>query len=210
MDELGRTQRQQRTDEAMGEFSYQMAMYENETGQDSNAGNSFQQAHEYRMKKERAIADEIRGLSKDEQSMLRELCSFFDAFENKGDKKKQVVRAKEIIEELQMNVNFPALPYEETFLSRAVHHSLGMLEMLLEKGADVNRESGMLYECALDQILEEEDVGDGLSDEKKAMKRLLLSKGAKAAEERLGEAAEWARKKRNGEDDSESESEDDE
>ena len=187
--------------------SHQVAMAAKESGQDLDAGNPF----ESMMAEEKARAKELGTLSKDEQALLQELCSFFDFERKKGDEKKQVTRAKEIIEELQMNVNFPALPYGETFLSCAVNHSLGMVEMLIEKGADVNNENEMMSECAIDQILEEEESGDGLSDEKKAMKKLLLSKGAKTAEERWSDMAEMARKRANGEDDSESEddSEDD-
>jgi hypothetical protein len=125
---------------------------------------------------------------------MKELCSFFDHDREKADKKKEVVRAKEIMDELQMNVDFSPFPYGETLLSNAVDHSLDMVKMLIEKGADVNLENEMLSECPIDQLLEEDEMNGGLSDEKKAMKELLLSKGAKTAEERLNEVAESVRR----------------
>ena len=138
-------------------------------------------------------AETIDALPKRDQELLEELCSFFDVDREKGSQAKQdVVRAEEIIKGLELNVNFPALPYGETFLSGAVHHSLGMVQLLLDKGADVNFENEMMSECALDMILEEEDDGE-LSEEKKAMKKLLLSKGAKTAEQRYLEMAESIR-----------------
>ena len=138
-------------------------------------------------------AETIDALPKRDQELLEELCSFFDVDREKGSQAKQdVVRAEEIIKGLELNVNFPALPYGETFLSGAVDHSLGMVQLLLDKGADVNFENEMMSECALDTILGEEDDGE-LSEEKKAMKKLLLSKGAKTAEQRYLEMAESIR-----------------
>ena len=73
-------------------------------------------------------AETIDALPKRDQELLEELCSFFDVDREKGSQAKQdVVRAEEIIKELELNVNFPALPYGETFLSGAVDHSLGMV-----------------------------------------------------------------------------------
>lgn len=134
-----------------------------------------------------ARAEELESLGRHERELMDEFCSFFDHAnsDDEGKKKREVARAREIIDELSMNVNFAALPYGETFLSNAVHHSLGMVELLVEKGADVNLEDEMISECAIDHLLEEEeDNNGGLSAEKEAMKQLLLSKGAKTAEER--------------------------
>ena len=110
-----------------------------------------------------------------------------------------MTRAKDIIEEVGMNVNFPVLPYGETLLCRSIYHSLDMVKMLIEKGADVNFETDM-GECALDSLLEMEEDADGdISDKKKAMKELILSKGAKTSEERwmdkADEVRQWANDK---------------
>ena len=180
------------TDEAMGEALYQMMM--SRTDEENDADDKRDIGREM-MEKEKARAQELSKLSKEEDALLTELCSFFDIDRTKGNEIKEVFRAREIIEELSMNVNFPVLPYGETFLSSSVGHSIEMMQMLIEKGADVNLENEMLSETALDVLLEQEDdSSDGeLSDEKKQMKKLLLSKGATTAEERWNERAEWAR-----------------
>jgi len=142
-------------------------------------------------------AEVIDALPKRDQELLDELCSFFDreTRRSKAQQKQDVARANEIIVKLQLNVNFIALPYGETFLSGAVHHSLGMVQLLLVRGADVNAENEMMAECALDKILEVEDMNDGkLSEDMKAMKKLLLSMGAKNAEQRWMEMAKDIRK----------------
>lgn len=72
--------------------------------------------------------------------------------------KRQVRRAREIIESIQLNVNFNELPYGETM-----------------DGA-----------TALDNILEIEEERK-LSTEEQTMKTLLLSKGAKTYEERMND-----------------------
>ena len=67
------------------------------------------------------------------------------------------------------------------------------MKMLIEKGADVNIETDM-GECALDVLLEMEEDADGnISDEKKTMKELILSKGAKTSEERWMDKADEVR-----------------
>ena len=190
------TERVKRTDAAMGEAMY--AMHQSLTAEERKDchDNPFSHMRE-RMEHD---AKEVDALSKEEQELLKELCSFFDIDHEKGDEKKEVARAKEIIEELQMDVNFPALPYGETFLSGAVNHSLDMMKMMIEKGADVNKENEMISETPIDALLEiEEDRG--LSNDEKAMKELLLSKGAKTAEQRWREVAASVRQ--NGGNDSE-------
>ncbi|KAL7531935.1 hypothetical protein ACHAXR_004314 [Thalassiosira sp. AJA248-18] len=206
---MNRTDRQKRADEAMGEAMYQMV--KSMPKEEREKEDPFAPMKAFHDKIEKR-ADELGTLSKDESVLLKELCSFFDSDRKKGDEIKQVFRARAIVEELQMNVNFPVLPYGETLLSGSINHSLEMMQMLIEKGADVNMENEMMSECAIDQILEEEEMNDGLSDEKKAMKKLLLSKGANTAEERFLEIAELARKKReeSSDDDDDSEIEEEE
>ena len=133
-------------------------------------------------------------LPKEDLALWKELCSFFGHDRTKGNEIEEVFRANEIIEELSMNVNFASLPYGETFLSSSVGHSLEMMQMLVEKGADVNLENEVAGETALDVLLELEDYRQ-LSDEEKEMKKFLLSMGAKTAEERFYEIAELARNK---------------
>jgi hypothetical protein len=82
----------------------------------------------------------------------------------------EVARAKETIEQLELNVNFPVLAYGEAFLNLSIYHSIDMVNTLIEKGADVNKVNEMMSECALDMILEKEDKNGELSDEKKAIK----------------------------------------
>ena len=184
--------RDNRTMLAMGEAMVALSEKAKERGEDIDidGGMSMSGLFDGAMKR----AETIDALPKRDRELLEELCSFFDVDrEKRGSQAKQdVVRAEEIIKELELNVNFPALPYGETFLSGAVYHSLGMVQLLLDKGADVNFENEMMSECALDKILEEEDDGE-LSEEKKAMKKLLLSKGAKTAEQRYLEMAESIR-----------------
>ena len=153
------TDRERRTLEAMGEAMHAMARRANERGEEiDGCPSSGMEAMEKRMRV-------IEALSRDERAILKELCSFFDCDREKGDEKEEVPRAKEIIEELQLNVDFAALPYGETFLSGAVDHSLDMVKMLILKNADVNMENEMMSECALDKLLEDEEQG-GLSDGK--------------------------------------------
>mmetsp|Transcript_11640 Transcript_11640/g.17098 ORF Transcript_11640/g.17098 Transcript_11640/m.17098 type:complete len:108 (+) Transcript_11640:648-971(+) len=64
-----------------------------------------------------------------------------------------------------MSVNFPALPHGETFLAASSLHSLEMMQMLLEKGADVNIEHEIMYECPIDVLLEIEEEDGELSEE---------------------------------------------
>mmetsp|Transcript_17320 Transcript_17320/g.29860 ORF Transcript_17320/g.29860 Transcript_17320/m.29860 type:complete len:162 (-) Transcript_17320:11-496(-) len=158
-----RTDRQRRADEAMGEAMYQMVKSmtkEDRENEDPMAPIMF--ANE----KMKTIDDELATLSKEEDALLKEFCSFFDSESGrkKGDEIKQVFRAKEIIEELQMNVNFPALAYGQTFLSASICHSLEMMQLLIAKGADVNVENEMMSECAIDELLEEEEINGGLTD----------------------------------------------
>ena len=198
--------RQRGIDRAMGEAMYQIAMGKSEEERQAQRDElPFQSI----MDNVKQRSDEISKISKDEQAILSELCSFFDTDRDKKkeDKIKEVFRARAIIEELQMNVNFPALAYGETFLAASVLHSLEMMQMLIEKGADVNMENEMMCECAIDILLEIEE-GRGLSDEEGEMKKLLLEKGAKTAEERLMNIAESARKKRMGGDSSSSDDDD--
>jgi len=146
--------------------------------------------------------DAMSDLSLDEKKLLVELIRLFDIeiaydrdrYKNKvqieTQKQQDVKRAREIIEELQLNVNFKALPYGSTFLSSAVmNYSVDMAKMLLEKGADVNNEDTMDGATAIDKILEYEEEGKKLSDDMKEMKNLLLSKGAKTYEERMNQMA---------------------
>eukprot|EP00584_Thalassiosira_punctigera_P022841 CAMPEP_0172548804 /NCGR_PEP_ID=MMETSP1067-20121228/18017_1 /TAXON_ID=265564 ORGANISM="Thalassiosira punctigera, Strain Tpunct2005C2" /NCGR_SAMPLE_ID=MMETSP1067 /ASSEMBLY_ACC=CAM_ASM_000444 /LENGTH=214 /DNA_ID=CAMNT_0013336075 /DNA_START=31 /DNA_END=672 /DNA_ORIENTATION=+ len=145
------------------------------------------------------VRAEIDALSDDEKALLTELRAMFDPpsdpdEETADARKEQAERAKEIIEAIRMDVDFPALPYGETFLSGAICHSLDMVKMLLEKGADVNKENEMMNQTALDQLLEEEDCEGSLSNDKKEMKRLLLSKGATTAEQRWNEVASSIRR----------------
>lgn len=190
------TDRQQRTERAMGEAMYQMAMsMPDDKGMDAYVPFSYMMEQEDRRSKQ------LNGLSKEEQVLLKELCSFFD-YEHMNSKnigrEAEVFRAKKIIQELELNVNFPVLVYGETLLNRSIDHSLDMDTMLIQMGADVNAENEMMAECALDGLLEEEDNKGTLSDEKKAMKKLLLSKGAKTAEERWMDKADEVRKMSRG------------
>lgn len=169
---------------AMGEAMVAVAEKAQERGEEIDGSLSTRLFDDMKQR-----SDVINALPRRDQELLEELCSLFDR-KNKGKEKQDVVRAKEIIEELQLNVNFLALPYGETFLSRAVYHSLGMVQLLIEMGADVNMENEMMSECALDKLLEDEEYNGELSDDKKAMKKLLLSKGAKTAEQRWLEMAE--------------------
>lgn len=189
------SERQKGIDRAMGEAMYQIAMKSKEEGDDPFSepfGKSL-------MENAKQRSDEISEISKDEQAILSELCSFFDTSSNRDkkreDKIKEVFRARAIIEELQMNVNFPALAYGETFLAASVLHSIEMMQMLIEKGADVNMENEMMCECPIDILLEIEE-GNELTEEEGKMKKLLLENGAKTAEERLTDMAEQAKKSR--------------
>lgn len=188
---MSRTDRKERTDEAMGEAIYAAVQSSKAKGETFDMGPPTEPWKDLKHR-----SKEIDALSKDEQDLLKELRLFFERHRDltKEEKCKEVARTKEIIEQLQMNVNFSPFTYGETLLSESVYHSLEMVQLLIEKGADVNREDEMINECALDHILEEEDECDGeLSWEKKAMKNLLLSNGAKTAEERWKDMAESIR-----------------
>eukprot|EP00573_Skeletonema_grethae_P003017 CAMPEP_0201688826 /NCGR_PEP_ID=MMETSP0578-20130828/2525_1 /ASSEMBLY_ACC=CAM_ASM_000663 /TAXON_ID=267565 /ORGANISM="Skeletonema grethea, Strain CCMP 1804" /LENGTH=191 /DNA_ID=CAMNT_0048173285 /DNA_START=142 /DNA_END=717 /DNA_ORIENTATION=+ len=180
------TDRQQRTERAMGEAMYQMAM-----SLPDDVGDYI--PFSYMVEQEDRREKQLDELSEEERVLLKELCSFFD-FDHMCSKtikrEAEVFRAKKIIEELELNVNFPVLAYGETFLNQSINHSLDMVTMLIQMGADVNAENQMMAECALDGLLEEEDNKGTLSDEKKAMKKLLLSKGAKTPEERWMDKAD--------------------
>ena len=126
---------------------------------------------------------------KEERALKQELFaffwlnSFFGVTKSAEEKRAEVVRAKEIIELLGMDVNRKVLCGDTTLLYASVDHSLQILQMLLQKAADVNLESSMPLQTALDAILDDEEDRT-LSEEKKAMKSLLLSKNAKTKEER--------------------------
>ena len=194
------TERQARTEAAMGQAMYELFMAMPEKFDEQNA-NPFSSMMEQMDKRE----EQLKDLSDEERVLMKELCSIFDSDHirsSKMNKKKlieEVTRAKDIIEEVGMNVNFPVLPYGETLLCRSIYHSLDMVKMLIEKEADVNIETDM-GECALDALLEMEEDADGnISDETKAMKELILSKGAKTCEERwmdkADEVRQWANDK---------------
>ena len=191
------TDRQSRTEEAMGEAMYQMAMSMPDDFKDVNAD-----PFSYMAEKMERREEQLKDLTEEERILMKELCSFFDSDHMRSKRngmEAEVFRAKAIIENLQMNVNFPVLEYGETFLSRSIYHSLDMVTMLIQMGADVNHENEMMSECALDMLLEEEEDNDGkLSDEKKAIKKLLLSKGAKTAEERWIDKADEVRQMSQG------------
>ena len=175
----------------MGEAMYQMAMLmPNDNIMDAVPFKYMMEEVDRRQK-------QLEDLTEEERILLKELCSFFERSNRKG-REAEVFRAKEIIEKLELNVNFPVLVYGETLLNESIHHSLDMVTMLLQKGADVNNENEMMAECALDMLLEEEDSEGKLSDEKKAMKKLLLSKGAKTAEERWLDKADEVRQMSQG------------
>lgn len=188
------TDRQARTEAAMGQAMYELFMAMPEAFDEQNA-NPFSSMMEQMDKRE----EQLKDLSDEERVLMKELCSIFDSDHirsSKMNKKKlieEVTRAKDIIEEVGMNVNFPVLPYGETLLCRSIYHSLDMVKMLIDKGADVNIETDM-GECALDVLLEMEEDADGnISDEKKTMKELILSKGAKTSEERWMDKADEVR-----------------
>jgi len=188
------TDRQARTEAAMGQAMYELFTAMPEAFDEQNA-NPFSSMMEQVDKRE----EQLKDLSDEERVLMKELCSIFDSDHirsSKMNKKKlieEVTRAKDIIEEVGMNVNFPVLPYGETLLCRSIYHSLDMVKMLIEKEADVNIETDM-GECALDVLLEMEEDADGnISDEKKAMKELILSKGAKTSEERWMDKADEVR-----------------
>lgn len=46
----------------------------------------------------------------------------------------EVARAKETIEQLELNVNFRVLAYGEAFLNQSIYHSIDMVNTLIEKG----------------------------------------------------------------------------
>ena len=172
----------------MGEAMYQMAM---SFPDDMNAD-----PFKFMMEKKKSREKQFEDLSEEEFILLKELCSFFDRDHmrnNRNGREAEVFRAKAIIEKLELNVNFPVLVYGETLLNESIHHSLDMVTMLIQMGADVNNENEMASECAIDMLLEEEEEEGKLSDEKEAIKKLLLSKGAKTAEERWLEKAEEVR-----------------
>ena len=188
------TDRQARTEAAMGQAMYELFMARPDAFDEQNA-NPFSSMMEQMDKRE----EQLKDLSDEERVLMKELCSIFDSDHirsSKMNKKKlieEVTRAKDIIEEVGMNVNFPVLPYGETLLCRSIYHSLDMVKMLIEKEADVNIETDM-GECALDVLFEMEEDADGnISDEKKAMKELILSKGAKTSEERWMDKADEVR-----------------
>lgn len=196
------TDRQARTEAAMGQAMYELFNAMPEAFDEQNA-NPFSSMMEQVDKRE----EQLKDLSDEERVLMKELCSIFDSDHirsSKMNKKKligEVTRAKDIIEEVGMNVNFPVLPYGETLLCRSIYHSLDMVKMLIEKEADVNIETDM-GECALDALLEMEEDADGnISDETKAMKELILSKGAKTCEERwmdkADEVRQWANDNKN-------------
>ena len=179
----------------MGEAMYQMAM--------SMPNDNIMDAvpFKYMMEEVDRREKQLEDLTEEERILLKELISFFDhdhMRSNRKGREAEVFRAKDIIEKLELNVNFPVLVYGETLLNESIHHSLDMVTMLLQKGADVNNENEMMSECALDMLLEEEDSEGKLSDEKKAMKKLLLSKGAKTAEERWLDKADEVRQMSQG------------
>ncbi len=190
------TERQQRTEKAMGEAMHQMFM---SLPDDKDFSDYI--PFSYMTEQEDRREKQLDELSEEEQVLLKELCSFFD-FDHMHSKEikreAEVFRAKKIIEELELNVNFPVLAYGETFLNQSINHSLDMVMMLIKMGADVNNESEMGAECAIDGLLDEEDNTGSLSDEKKAMKKLLFSKGAKTAEERWNDKADEVREMNRG------------
>ena len=196
MDDDTRTERERRTDDAMGRAVDELDALQSMTGCTKTL--PVQTMLNDYVEEMKARAKELdEELDKDERLLLDELCKFFWDERTRSDeeKREEVVRAKEIIEKLRMDVNYKVLGWnDKTLLSGSVNHSLGMMEMLIEKGADVNLGSGMAVETPLDAILDEEDFDDGqLSEEKKAMKSLLLSKNALTEEERWNEKAAWAR-----------------
>jgi hypothetical protein len=88
-------------------------------------------------------------------------------------------------------LNIKVLQYGETLLSAAVRHSVDMIQLLLEYGADPNLENDMACETAYDQVEEylqeeEEEAGDkNNSESQQKMKELLLNYGAICFEERM-------------------------
>lgn len=187
------SERERRTDKARGQVYAAMIEHSRATG---SAMPSFETKDVMASLDDEAshINSELNGLDMDERKLLDELCGIFTRRQKNDDaaKAKEIFRAREIIEQLEMNVNFPALPYGETFLNMAIRHSFDMVTLLIEKGADVNQESQIGSETALDNLLECEDC-NGLSGEMKKMKELLLAKGAKTQEERLMAAVEEIR-----------------
>ena len=137
--------------------------------------------------------------NEDEKRLLNELISLLDIENRKKGQEgqQQVQRARDIIEKLELNVNFKAMPYGGTFLSSAIDHGIDMVKLFLEKGADVNNEDTMDSATALDHILESEEFNDDmpLDEEMTLIKTLLLSKGAKTYEERMNQLADKIRTK---------------
>ena len=125
-----------------------------------------------------------------EKNLLLDLISIFECKDKElsvNETRNQVQHASNIIDEIGLNVNSKILPYGESFLSNAVIHSLDMVKMLLEKGADVNNEDTMDGITALDKIMELEECLDELPDDMKVIKDLLLSKGAKTIRQRMSQ-----------------------
>ena len=101
------SERQQRIDRAMGEMMYQCAMAQTDEEREADKNCSpFASLMQAATKRH----EEISNLNDDEVALLKELCSFFDSDHAQGNEVNEVKRAREIIEELQMNVNFQALP----------------------------------------------------------------------------------------------------
>jgi hypothetical protein len=86
-------------------------------------------------------------------------------------------------------LNFKAHTEAHFYLNAVMNYSIDMAKILVEYGADVNNEDTMDGATAIDMILEYEEKGKKLSDDMKEMENLLLSKEAKAYEERMNQMA---------------------
>jgi hypothetical protein len=138
-------------------------------------------------------AADMQSMSIDAQILMNELAALMD-----GDrictlsqvdlecrfKETDIIRAKEILgSNSEVDVNIKVLPNGETFLSGSVSHSVGMVKVMLEHGADPNLENDMANETAYDKV--EEYLEDFGSPELEEMKQLLLDKGAVCFEDRM-------------------------
>lgn len=103
-------------------------------------------------------------------------------------KQQDVLRVRDMLSHhSDLNLNIKVLAYGETLLSAAVRHSVDMIQILLEHGADPNLENDMASETAYDQVeeyIQEEEEGEEDS-ELQQMKQLLLNHGAICFEERM-------------------------
>jgi hypothetical protein len=117
-------------------------------------------------------------------SSMKAVAEIWDIMESVGTRKtkeersQEAERVKELLETKGVHANIRTMAYGTTLLNCALDHSVDMVRVVLEAGADTNAGDTMGRQTPMDRIHKMQEENGQLSAKYQEIKKLLLDKGA--------------------------------